>query len=69
MANNLGIASVSITIVTHYRPHPNYCENTIFNFKKSNANYKVIYNKTYESSKACVPNVCCKYQEILTLGY
>ena len=34
MANNLGIASVSITIVTHYRPHPNYCENTIFNEKK-----------------------------------
>ena len=38
MTNNLGIASVSITIVTHYmyRPRPNYCENAIFN-AKSNA--------------------------------
>ena len=55
MTNNLGILLVSITIVTHYRPRPNYCEKVIFNDKKCNANIKLFRIKLTDHLKHVFP--------------
>ena len=63
MTNNLEIASVSITIVTHYRPRPNYCENVIFNDKKCNANMKLVRIKLMNHLKHVFPKSVANIKE------
>jgi len=52
MTNSLGIAPVSITIVTHYRPHFNYCENAIFN------DFSFIKKNTFKMFKIFHEPIC-----------
>ena len=69
MTNNIGTASFSITIVTHYRPRSKVYANGIFSWQIKSHNYTIIQNKTYRTFKGSVSNVYWKYKEISACGY
>ena len=49
MTTNIGSASFSITIVTHYCPRSKFYANGNFSWQIKSYNYKIIHNKTYRT--------------------